>query len=257
MNTPLSHKKLLRVFVLFSGNATAIRYLRHMDPGYNYEYIIAGSLTTNKKAPGSTFFVKHTNNSDNQTHTRKSPKKDPIPCEILDWRVFEPKNPDNKREEYFQEILEILKKYDFDIIVCSGFHLRIPDFFIESISPKKIINTHPTDLSVINPATQKRWFVGLWKEAIKLTLDAGVQDSCSTTHYITAGDDIDSGKIIAQSQRFKLIPGEDPKDVQERMSNIGSDGQALEYALRIICNETAPRITIHQRIKAPPRTMLS
>lgn len=234
-NPQLHSKKPLRVFVLFSGNATAIQYLRRMDPEYNYSYAIVGALTTNKTAPGSTFFIKHTHDIDNTTH--RSPKKESIPCEILDWRMFESTHMDTKRHEYFRKLLQILTVYDFDIIACSGFHLRIPDFFIRGLSPKKIINTHPTDLSIINPSTQKRWFVGLWKEAIQLVLDAGMTESCSTAHYITAGVDIDGGEIIAQSRPFRLVPNESVVQVQERLTRIGSDGEALANALKIICSE--------------------
>ncbi|MDD5083918.1 MAG: formyltransferase family protein [Candidatus Moranbacteria bacterium] len=237
MSTPsFSPQKPLRVFVLFSGNATAIQYLRRMDPGYNHSYIVVGALTTNEKAPGSAFFIRHTNNTDSETRRTKNQKKESIPCEIFDWRTFRSENPENKRKEYFQKILEILVDHDFDIIVCSGFHLRIPDFFIKSISPKKIVNAHPTDLSVMHIATRKRWFIGVWKQAIQLVLDAGMEDSRSTAHYITAGCDIDDGEIIAQSQRYRLIPGEGVEQVQDRLTRIGSDGEALAIALQIICN---------------------
>jgi folate-dependent phosphoribosylglycinamide formyltransferase PurN len=251
MSTSLfSPQKPLRVFVLFSGNATAIQYLRRMDPEYNSLYSIIGALTTNKTAPGSTFFVKHTNNADKQTHIKGgSQRKAAIPCKILDWRTFESACLENKREEYFQKLLEILAGYDFDIIVCSGFHLRIPDFFIKIISPRKIINTHPTNLTVYDIATRKRLFVGLWKEAIQIALNTGMQDSCSTAHYITAGDDIDGGEIIAQSQRFKLISGETPGQVQWRLTQIGSDGQALALALKIICNQRPLKETLVIRLK--------
>jgi folate-dependent phosphoribosylglycinamide formyltransferase PurN len=243
MNTLLfSSQNPLRVFVLFSGKATAIQYLRRMDPEYNYSYTIVGALTTHKKAPGSAFFITHTNNIDSETRRKKNIKKESISCEILDWKTFQSENIEHKRKEYFQKILEILVSYDFDIIVCSGFHLRIPDFFIKSISPKKIVNTHPTDLSVINITTRKRWFIGLWKQAIQLVLDSGIGESRSTTHYITAGNDIDDGEIIAQSQWFGLVLHENREQVQDRMVRMGSDGEALARALYMICNETAPRI---------------
>jgi hypothetical protein len=47
-----SKRDPLRVFALFSGGASAVKYLLDSDPGYESVYEIAGAFTDNPQAPG-------------------------------------------------------------------------------------------------------------------------------------------------------------------------------------------------------------
>lgn len=89
------------------------------------------------------------------------------------------------KQEFEKAVLEIIKKYDCNLICLAGFMRILSPFFINNVG-KKIINIHPSLL----PA-----FPGL--AAQKQALEYGVKYSGCTVHFVDEG--VDSGPIILQA----------------------------------------------------------
>ena len=114
------------------------------------------------------------------------------------------------KQEYENEILKELKKYDVEFIALAGYMRIIGKVLLDSYS-EKIINIHPSLL----PA-----FPGL--DAIGQALDYGVKVFGVTVHYVDSS--LDGGKIISQA----AIPY-DGNDREELESMI----HAREHALYV------------------------
>lgn len=97
--------------------------------------------------------------------------------------VFQPKNY-NSREDYEQEILQLLQHKKVDLIVLAGYMRLITSTLVEPYYGK-MINVHPSLL----PS-----FPGV--NAMKQALDYGVRVTGVTVHFVDGG--LDSGPIIAQ-----------------------------------------------------------
>lgn len=254
MNTssPFSKHNPLKIFVLFSGEASSIRHLRHSSVEYGYLYQIVGALSSNANAPGIQFFKNHTNHREKFTPKFESAKdmsEEHIPCDILDWGTFQENIPQNKwrqclnkliqiifnsrerrRKRYFKQVLEIIEKYEVDLILCAGFKIIIPDFFIQECKIP-IINDHPADLTILN-ADGTRRYAGSGLDAIARAIQDGKETICSTVHFVEIGP-VDSGRIICQSLPARLEPNADPETIRKRIKWICS-GQAIDDALRRI-----------------------
>ena len=89
------------------------------------------------------------------------------------------------RQEYDAATVEILRKYDVNLVVLAGF-MRIMTETMINAFPNAIVNIHPALL----PA-----FPGL--HAQKQALDYGVRYSGCTVHFVDCGTD--TGPIILQS----------------------------------------------------------
>ncbi len=89
----------------------------------------------------------------------------------------------------YVKILEIMKNYDVDYIILSGFLLKIPKKIISSY-PNKIINIHPSLLP-------KYGGVGMYgKNVHKAVLENHETKSGITIHFVNAN--YDEGEIILQ-----------------------------------------------------------
>ena len=233
-NSPSPPNHTLRVFVLFSGNASAIRYLHKVHPEYNFSYTIVGAFTNNASAPGISFFTKHRAVVDGQQTSEETSEKDgTIPCVVVDWKTFQPTNIASKREEYFRQVIEAIKaanNFSFDLIVCSGFHLILPDFFIEAC-PCRIINEHPADLSILDNQGQ-RLYTGKGIDAVARTIHDNHPTIRSTVHIVSPGP-VDTGPIICFSKPLTIGTSTDPATVAERIK-LACSGQALGEALNIL-----------------------
>lgn len=207
----------LRLFVCFSGNASAIRDLENDDPDWNHRYEVVGSLTDVDDVPGMLFF-----------------KKENIPCHYIDRSIYPP--PEvcmSKRDRYFDEIKDVIDYYAPDYIVFSGFMLIAPPWFVRSFE-RKIINVHPTDLSRID-ANGKRKYAGRGDVAIQKVLDDGMTTIRSTVHFVEEGG-VDEGEIIAHSRPCTISPKDTAQTLQERLKLI-ADGDALKNALKTLYSE--------------------
>ncbi len=123
-------------------------------------------------------------------------KKNNIPTEIVDHKQYD------TRENFEDEILNRLKKYDIDLIVLAGFMRILTPHFVEKY-PNNIINIHPSllpDYKGLN--THER--------AIK----DGKKEAGCTVHFVVP--DLDSGPIIAQ-KRVPILENDTPDMLSKRV----------------------------------------
>ena len=137
--------------------------------------------------------------SDNpQGYILERAKKAGIPTGIIDCRGFKSKFP----EEAQAETAAALKAAGVDLVCLAGFMRLVREPLLEAF-PNRIINIHPALL----PA-----FPGLqaWKQA----LEAGVQETGCTVHYVDGG--VDTGPAILQA-KVPVLPGDTPESLHERI----------------------------------------
>jgi phosphoribosylglycinamide formyltransferase 1 len=118
------------------------------------------------------------------------------------------------RHEFYQtdEIIQILKNLQIDIIVLAGFLWLIPDNLLKAF-PNKIINLHPALLP-------KYGGKGMYGDNVhKAIIEAGDLESGITIHFVN--ENFDEGEIIHQS-RFHIEKDDD-------LEMIKFKGQQLEH----------------------------
>jgi len=123
-------------------------------------------------------------------------KNNNIPTEIVDHKQYD------TRENFEDEILNRLKKYDIDLIVLAGFMRILTPHFVEEY-PDKIINIHPSllpDYKGLN--THER--------AIK----DGKKEAGCTVHFVVP--DLDSGPIIVQ-KKVPILENDTPDILSKRV----------------------------------------
>jgi len=123
--------------------------------------------------------------------------------------VCSPKKYSNELE-YSKELINILDKYEPDLIVLAGFMSVLSDEFIEKYE-NKIMNTHPSLL----PAFGGKGFYG--HHVHKAALDYGVKVSGATIMFVTK--EIDKGPIILQ-QAVKVSEDDTIDSLQEKVLKI-------------------------------------
>ena len=118
------------------------------------------------------------------------------------------------RHEFYQtdEIIQLLKNLQIDIIVLAGFLWLIPDNLLKAF-PNKIINLHPALLP-------KYGGKGMYGDNVhKAIIEAGDLESGITIHFVN--ENFDEGEIIHQS-RFHIEKDDD-------LEMIKFKGQQLEH----------------------------
>lgn len=121
-------------------------------------------------------------------------------------------NPEGKtREQYDQELAEILKEEKVDLVVLVGYMKILSADFVKAF-PKRIINVHP---ALIPKFCGKNFFGANVHEAV---LKAKEKETGMTIHYVEEG--VDTGEIILQ-KTCPVLPEDTPDTLKERV-------QALE-----------------------------
>lgn len=118
------------------------------------------------------------------------------------------------RVEFYQteNIVNLLKNLQIDIIVLAGFLWLVPQNLLQAF-PNKIINIHPALLP-------KYGGKGMYGDYVhKAVLASGDEESGITIHFVN--EKFDEGEIIHQS-RFKIEKGDD-------LEMIKFKGQQLEH----------------------------
>ena len=110
-------------------------------------------------------------------------KKHKIPSQVI-----LPKNYKNK-EEYEKELINILKKYDIDLVILAGFVRVLSPFFVKTFE-NKIMNIHPS----LIPAFCGHGYYG--EKVHKAVIDYGAKITGVTVHFVDEG--ADTGPIILQ-----------------------------------------------------------
>lgn len=125
-----------------------------------------------------------------------------IPSHVFDKKTF------------FQteEIVNLLKSLEIDIIVLAGFLWLVPENLLKAF-PNKIINIHPALLPKFGGK-------GMYGDRVhQAVLDAGEEEHGITIHFVN--EHFDEGEIIHQA-KFKV----DPADTLEILK---FKGQQLEH----------------------------
>ncbi|MBE7179019.1 MAG: phosphoribosylglycinamide formyltransferase [Mucilaginibacter polytrichastri] len=118
------------------------------------------------------------------------------------------------RVEFYEtdQVLDVLRKLQVDLIVLAGFLWLVPDNLIKAYR-SKIINIHPSLLP-------KYGGKGMYGDRVHKTVLANKDsESGVTIHFVS--DEYDTGEVIHQS-RFRIEPGDD-------LEMIKFKGQQLEH----------------------------
>lgn len=107
------------------------------------------------------------------------------------------------RKLWDQEILEVVKSYQPDLVVSAGFMRILPAEFVQTF---KVINSHPALLPLFPGA-----------HAVRDALAAGATTTGTTIHWVDEG--VDTGSIIAQAS-VEIIPTDTEETLHERIKII-------------------------------------
>ena len=111
------------------------------------------------------------------------------------------------KENFEQELIELLEEHEIDIIVLAGF-LKILSSDFVSRYPDRIINVHPS----LIPSFCGDGFYGL--RVHEAALSYGVKVTGATVHFVN--EVTDGGKIIAQ-RAVDVKDGDTPEILQRRV----------------------------------------
>jgi folate-dependent phosphoribosylglycinamide formyltransferase PurN len=206
--------KKIKLFVFFSGGASGLKYLMENDPNFGILYEVVGGFTDNKNATGRKLF------------------DDDMSYDFTDWCADNncAKKDMVMREKYFDEVIELLEIRSIDVILLSGFMLKITPNFIEKYK-NMIINVHPADLRVLEENGKPK-YTGDY--AVKKAMKAGETRTYSTVHFVT--DEVDCGEIIAVSDGLPVVSSISADEQQNLMKTM-CDGPAIAQALELIATE--------------------
>lgn len=118
------------------------------------------------------------------------------------------------KHEFYQtdNVVEILKRLDIDLIVLAGFLWLVPENLLKAY-PNKIINIHPALLPKFGGK-------GMYGDRVhKAVLAAGEEEHGITIHFVN--ENFDEGEIIYQG-RFKV-------EKDDTLETIKFKGQQLEH----------------------------
>jgi len=207
----------LRVVVFFSGSASSMRYLLENDENYGKQYTFVGAFSDRPEASGI-----------------ESAKNAGIPVKVHDFKKWRAENNVeagniDAREKYFFEVLDMIKEWNADIIMFSGFMLITTDPLISAFEGR-ILNVHPADLRITD-AAGKRKYVGPGTKVLEQQFADGLEGTSSTVHLVVRG--VDEGPIIAVSEALPIEPGITVHDHQEKMK-FACDGPAYRRAFERI-----------------------
>jgi phosphoribosylglycinamide formyltransferase-1 len=221
---------MLRVLCLFSGSASSLRYLVENDPNYGKRYVFVGAFCDRDGVTGITYC---------------RDADIPIPVDVIDYRAWIRRNNVSyndlqARAVYFTQVLDLVRKYKPDIILCSGFMLVITSNFVAAY-PNRILNVHPANLAKLGE-DGKPVYAGT-KDAVQSAIAAGDKCTRSTIHVLT--DDVDLGPAVTFSDWLAVAPDRDAKCHQEAMK-VHCDGPGYAAALAMICDD----VTVLDRLAA-------
>lgn len=176
---------MLRVGVLISGGGTNLQaILDSVDDGRITNASVEVVISNNQNAYGLERAKNHN-----------------IPAFCISPKEFE------KRELFYEALLNKLEEYNLDLIVLAGFLVTIPPAMIQRY-PKRIINIHPS----LIPSFCGTGYYGL--KVHEAALARGVKVTGATVHYVDEGTD--TGPILMQ-KAVEVQKGDTPKTLQRRV----------------------------------------
>lgn len=108
------------------------------------------------------------------------------------------------RAAYSQRVVDVLRKYDVELVVSAGFGTVVPG--VATAFPNRALNTHPALLPAF-----KGW------HAVRAALDAGVTETGCTVHIVT--EEVDAGPILAQ-EAVPILPDDTEETLHERIKQV-------------------------------------
>ena len=108
------------------------------------------------------------------------------------------------RAAYCEQLVEVLKGLDLDLIVSAGFGTVVPG--VTTAFPGRMINTHPALLPAF-----KGW------HAVRDALAAGVKVTGCTVHVMT--EEMDEGPILAQ-EAVPVLDDDTEETLHERIKEV-------------------------------------
>src|SRR5690606_15449199 len=100
--------------------------------------------------------------------------------------------PDFDRVVYTHRVVDVLERYEVDLVAIAGFGTILSKPFVDAFSGRAV-NTHPALLPSF-----KGW------HAVRDALDFGVKVTGCTVHLVI--EDVDAGPILAQ-EAVPVLPG--------------------------------------------------
>ena len=108
---------------------------------------------------------------------------------------------------YGERLLEVLRKYEIDLVVLAGFLTILPENVIRAYD-HRILNVHPS----LIPSFCGDGFYGL--RVHEAALAKGVKVTGATIHFVN--EITDGGDIIAQ-KAVEVLPDDTPETLQKRV----------------------------------------
>ncbi len=106
------------------------------------------------------------------------------------------------REEWGDELLAQLRRWDADLVILSGFMRLLPPSVVEALTPN-LLNTHPAYLPEFPGA-----------HGVRDALAAGVSETGASVMVVDAG--VDTGPVVAQ-ERVPVLPGDTEARLHDRI----------------------------------------
>jgi folate-dependent phosphoribosylglycinamide formyltransferase PurN len=163
-----------------------------------------------------------------------------IPLKIHDFKAWREKHgvrasDIDARAEYFADVVEMIREWDADVLMFSGFMLITTDPLISAYEGR-VLNVHPADLRIMNNEGKRR-YVGPGNAVIQAQIEDGLVETRSTVHVVT--HEVDGGPIVAVSPPLAVLPEKDAHEHQEKMK-YACDGPAYREAFLRIASGAFP-----------------
>lgn len=146
-----------------------------------------------------------------------------IPSEVVSRKDYESEGA------YALALLELLKKYQADLICLAGYLRKVPDEVVRAYCGR-ILNIHPALL----PKYGGEGFYG--RRLQEAVLAAGEKESGATVHYVD--EQYDHGSIILQ-KKVPVLPTDTPETLAERVHPI--EYEIYPQAIHLVLEKLAGR----------------
>ena len=127
-----------------------------------------------------------------------------IPADIAWKKVL------GSQEAFEDKILDLIEKYQIDLIVLAGFMAILSERFTSKF-PRRIINVHPS----LIPSFCGKGFYGL--RVHEAALEYGVKVTGATVHFV---NEIPDGGEILMQKAVSIRPDDTPETLQKRVMRL-------------------------------------
>ena len=128
--------------------------------------------------------------------------------------------------EFEDNIINLLDKYEIDLIVLAGFMCILSENFTKRY-PERILNVHPS----LIPSFCGKGYYGL--KVHEAALEYGVKVTGATVHFVN--EIPDGGRIILQ-KAVEIVEGDTPEILQKRVME-NAEWKILPMAVEMVSKE--------------------